>query len=154
MRNTVNINVWKSLTLLFTIFFSSLMVGCSKDDEDNVVDGTEKEVVDLVGTLVQEGNKIMFVPDERFFNPFIFGACDGSKITVKNFKGSIDDYKDGCLIQGKYRNTKNVSFGDGIGGMHYYELTISQIEKYVLPEEETRSEDDILPCVILEDKSV
>lgn len=143
--------VVKSILMLMIV----IMAGCSSDNETTIgVDGTEKEVMDLIGSLRVVNSQVEFFPDNRIQNPFIVGDCDGIVITVKNFDGNIEEYRDGCKIQGKYRNIKNVPNSNGIGGMHYYELTISQIEKYVLPEEGTRSEDDILPCVILEDKSV
>lgn len=142
----------RNLVSFMMIAIMFVFVSCNNEECDVFkVDETSQKVTDLVGTLKMDDNgKWNFVPDSRFSFPFMHGICDGYSVQIVNWDSKYEDYKEGCLVQGKYKKTEYKSFGDGLGGISYYDLEISQIDKYDLPDEDnTRSSDgEVLPCMI------
>lgn len=111
--------------MMIAIMF--VFVSCNNEECDVFkVDETSQKVTDLVGTLKMDDNgKWNFVPDSRFSFPFMHGICDGYSVQIVNWDSKYEDYKEGCLVQGKYKKTEYKSFDDGLGGISYYDLEIS-----------------------------
>lgn len=154
----INQILYNAMITVIIMAIISVLAGCSNDD-DNILNVNEpsQEITDLVGILkIDDNGKWTFIPDTRFSFPFKHGDFDGYSVRIVNWDSKYEDYKEGCLVQGKYKKTEYKSFGEGQGGISYYDLEISQIDKYDLPDEDvTRSSSgEILPCVILNESEM
>lgn len=114
----------------------SLTLAMCGDDDDGLikVDDGVHPVENLVGVLNNESGSWLFYPDSGFSNPFILGDCEGNHIEIKNWKDEYKEYAKGCMIQGSYRKIAvEPSKVEGVfASTNYYELTIDEIESYIL----------------------
>ncbi|MDE5674771.1 MAG: hypothetical protein K2I44_05455 [Muribaculaceae bacterium] len=104
-------NFKSSLISIVSVLFAIVISGCNRE---HAIEGCswqdwEWDVVNQQGKLyVNDEGEWCFKLDDEMALPPVFGDWVGSgekieyEIVIKNWESRFEEYKDGCIIQGRY----------------------------------------------------
>ena len=106
---------------------------CSDEEECctyQEVDGEVREFFNEKGELYYESDdgKWKFGRTSESI-VFWIGDCEGVDVTILNWDPSFEQYKDGCIVSGTYRQIGFLPYPPEMtgAGRHYFEMTIQTI---------------------------
>lgn len=115
----------------------AVLNACSDDTDDDFrrVNDTEHEIKNIVGNFYYEDKKWWFTPVAGDYSPWLPGGdCESSCVRISNWNPDWEDLKDGCIVQGYWKEIGWKPFFTG--GVTFFDLRITKIESYDIEEKD------------------
>ena len=98
-----------------------------------MIDGNEEKFSGEKGSLFYDSDddKWKFSPSQHSASFWPYVICFGGDFTIVNWDPSFEQYKDGCIVSGTYREIgylpNPLAPDTSVSGTFYFEMTIQTI---------------------------